>query len=167
MCAHITLPRPACVPVRAFLPLSVAVFFAVPAGAVGPPVPSAVLVDRCRELAADQQSEGARFCDSYVRGYLAGLRSAGWLTITPETPSRESFSDRAWRTRLGPRVRATVAPRICLPEGTPLQALVTQLLAYTYADAAASLADLSAPQLLENLLRSAYPCPRTPAAGQP
>lgn len=133
------------------------VAFAPIAAAVGQVEPAAVLVERCRGFSDDRESVAARLCDSYIRGYLAGARSTGSLNLTSEKGPQETFSERAWRTRLG---RATRSPRpqYCLPDGTSMHKLVEQLIAY--ADARASLESMSAQHLLDWMLRAAYPCSR-------
>jgi hypothetical protein len=133
---------------------------AAPAGQV---VPSAVLVERCRGFADDLESVAARLCDSYIRGYLAGARSGGWLSVHSDKGPRETFSERAWRTRLG-RATRSPSPQSCLPDGTPMHELVAKLL--VYADSRASLEGMSAPHLLEGMLRAVYPCSRKPATGK-
>jgi hypothetical protein len=137
--------------------------FAPAAAAVGQPMPSTLLVEHCREFAADPDSVNGRLCDSYVRGYLDGLVSAGWLTIaTGETPP-DNFTQRASRTRLG-APRSTAVPNACVPDRTSPQSLVAKLIAY--ADAQASVADVSSGQLIEGMLRSAYPCDRNRSRGE-
>jgi hypothetical protein len=126
-------------------------------------MPSTLLVEHCREFAPDPDSVNGRLCDSYVRGFLDGLVSAGWLTIATDEKPTDKFTQRASRTRLGfPRPAAV--PNACVPERTSPQTLVTQLIAY--ADAQAGLADMSSGQLIEGMLRSTYPCDRNSARGQ-
>jgi len=139
------------------------VAFTPVAAAVGEVLPAAVLVERCRGFADDLESVAARHCDSYLRGYLAGARSGGWLSLHSDQGPRETFSERAWRTRLG-RATRSPSPQSCLPEGTPMHELVAKLLAY--ADTRASLEGMSAPHLLEDMLRAVYPCSRKPATGK-
>jgi len=148
--------------IRAVVLLCSAAFapIAAPAGQV---VPSALLIERCRGFADDHKSAAARLCDSYIRGYLAGASSAGWLIFRSDKGPQETFSERAWRTRLG-RATRLPSPQSCLPDGTSMYELVAKLLAY--ADARTSLEGMSAPHLLEGMLRAVYPCSRKPVAGK-
>jgi hypothetical protein len=120
-------------------------------------VPSALLVERCRAYSHARASVPAQLCDAYLRGFLAGARTAGWLRAAPGEVTQETFSERAFRTRL-PR---TPRPQSCLPDGTAMSELITQLL--VFADAHPGLADTDARKLLETMLRSDYPCGRKPA----
>lgn len=131
--------------------------FASLAAASGPSMQATLLVDRCRGFTPEAPGTDALLCDSYIRGYLAGARTSGWLNVLSSDDSQETFAERAWRTRLGKSTR-TPRPQSCLKDGTTMDALVAALIAY--ADTRASLQDVSARQLMEEMLRAAYPCSR-------
>ncbi|MBK7902177.1 MAG: hypothetical protein IPJ97_03880 [Proteobacteria bacterium] len=127
------------------------------AKAVEHTLPSSTLVERCRGLAGAPPGAEGPLCESYLQGYLAGARSGGWLSIYEDGKPQETFSERAWRTRLGMSTRAP-KPQSCLPDGTTLADIATALIAY--AERRPTLENVSAQQLLEGMLRTSFPCVR-------
>jgi hypothetical protein len=121
--------------------------------------PAAVLVEHCRGFSDKAPSAAGTLCESYLRGYLAGARSGGWISFHADGEPQETFSERAWRTRLGKSTRSP-KPRSCLPDGTTLLELATTLA--VHAERRPSLENVSAEQLVEDMLRAAYPCSRVP-----
>lgn len=130
--------------------------------AVHQPLPASTLIDNCRRFSSDMTSEPAKLCEFYIQGFLAGVRKGGLLRSNvgaknAGTKSVESFSERAWRTRLGQNARSPT-PQYCLANDTKISELVTRLLAR--AETPASASESSAAQLLTGVLRGEYACGR-------
>jgi hypothetical protein len=129
---------------------------APPAGAdtAGAPVSAVDLLEQCREYGSERDSPRSAACESYIRGFLGGARERDSLEAT--CPSgEESFARRAARTRLGIDRRAP-PPLYCVADDTPIEQLVADLIAHGESHPGAE--DLSASELLAQLLRSVYPC---------
>jgi hypothetical protein len=90
------------------------------------PVSGARLAERCRVFQLEPDGKDGRFCSAYVRGFVDG--SPYVLIRTTQHPdSRESFTERAARTRLG---RLTpLRPQYCIDTSLSMRDLVAQILA--------------------------------------
>lgn len=80
----------------------------------------------CQAYVRAPESEDARACAAYVRGFIEGSAEVIVRSDSAQQLPRESFSERAWRTRLGV---SKTAPRYCLSTAVSLQELIAQLLA--------------------------------------
>jgi hypothetical protein len=88
------------------------------------PLSSRELHERCLEFAESPDSAGGQVCSAYLRAFVEGSQL---VTIEPVTVAGESFTQRAFRTRMGAPARA-LAPRYCLDSSLTMNAFVIQLL---------------------------------------
>lgn len=112
------------------------------------PISAAELYSSCLAHRDDPASAGGRACAGYLRGFLDGAR----VVATAEASSRESFGERALRTRAGSR-HATLV-RQCLDASASLDQLVDELLARRVADPAGT----SAATAVRHGIRSLRDC---------
>jgi hypothetical protein len=106
----------------------IALTFATPAAVAFDQVSSAGLAERCRAYLQDADSPDGRFCAGYVRGFIDGSPEVA-LMASPEGAARprESFAQRAARTRLGRSPRAR--PEYCIDASLGMMQLVEQVVA--------------------------------------
>ena len=121
------------------------------------PLPARELVERCEAFSQDPSSVSGGLCDSYIRGFLAGLFVEALVRIASDTESRETFAERAARTRIGMRLESTRNPHVCLAEGTSMDRLVQRLITH---GGQRELDGVTASDLLHRMLTSGYPCER-------
>ena len=86
-----------------------------PAAALPEALPAVELVAHCRAFTEDSESVAGRQCDAYIRGFFAALSAEGILAGAAEQSSRETFAERAARTRLS--VTCAPAERECAASG--------------------------------------------------
>jgi hypothetical protein len=91
------------------------------------PLTSVQLHELCLAYVEAPESEDAKACAAYVRGFIEGSDRIVLLSDDPAQGSEETFSERAWRTRLGIR---SPKPRYCLKEAVSMEEFITQLLMY-------------------------------------
>lgn len=108
------------------------------------------LTERCRVSMEDWHGPDGRFCDAYLRGFVDGSP----LVATQKARPGESFTQRAFRTRLGRPVSAR--PKYCIASETTIQDLVVQLL--TQAREAPPRSDTDANVLIYSMLARYHPC---------
>jgi len=96
------------------------------AAELGPePITGVELLALCQVYVHSPESADGRACAAYVRGFIDGSDEVILLAQDPQQP-RESFGERAWRTRLG---ISKPPPRFCLSAAVSLQDFAAQLLA--------------------------------------
>ncbi len=120
------------------------------------PLTSIELHELCRAYVHARQSADAHRCAAYVRGFVEG---SGRILLRPDDAKvtrRESFSERAWRTRLG--IRALSRPEYCLDDKVSLQELIAQVL--SQAERTPAKEDVSASALLYGTLSRFHKCRR-------
>jgi hypothetical protein len=117
------------------------------------PLTSMELHELCLAYVHAPQSEEARACAAYVRGFIEGSDQVVLRNDATEEARRESFSERAWRTRLG---TATPKPQYCLDESLPLRDFITQML--QQAEREPPMEDVSAEALLYGTLSRFHRC---------
>ena len=108
----------------------------------------------CLAYVEEPGSEAGKLCAAYVGGFVAGLTASNSVVVSNAKPARESFTDRALRTRLG--VRPSEQPAACLADSTSLHELIGQLLAQAEEQPPAEDADAS--EILTSALRRFHPC---------
>ena len=94
------------------------------------PLSAAELYSTCLAHRDDPESAAGRACAGYVRGFLDGVR----VVPIAESSSRESFRERALRTRAASRYATVV--RHCLPTTVSVEQLVGDLLTQRVANPA-------------------------------
>jgi hypothetical protein len=88
------------------------------------PLTSAELGELCGVYLESPESDQGRACSAYVRGFIEGSTK---VVVREDSEIRsESFSERAWRTRLG--IRSLPVPEYCVEKAISLRDFVVQLL---------------------------------------
>jgi len=87
---------------------------------------SVQLVELCSSYAEAPDTKQGRSCAAYLRGFLDGAADVMVRADEPDVTHRESFGERALRTRLGVRRRAP--PQYCIDQGLSVQRFIAQLL---------------------------------------
>lgn len=119
------------------------------------PLTSVELHELCLTYIDAPESDEGQACAAYVRGFIEGSDRVVLRSDEPAQAHAESFSERAWRTRLGvPRPE----PRYCLEETLSLQEFIAQLLAQ--AERKPPEQDVSAHELLYATLSRFHRCSR-------
>jgi hypothetical protein len=90
-------------------------------------VSSADLAGRCRVYLQDADSADGRFCAAYVRGFIDGAPAVVLVSPDEAVRSKESFAQRAARTRLGRPPSAR--PEYCIDVSLGMMRLVEQIVA--------------------------------------
>jgi Rap1a immunity proteins len=88
------------------------------------PLTSMELHELCLAYVHAPESEKAQACAAYVRGFIEGSEQIV-LRNGDKEARPESFSERAWRTRLGAN---PPKPRYCLKARLPLREFIAQML---------------------------------------
>ena len=88
------------------------------------PLTSMQLYELCLAYVRAPESEEAQACAAYIRGFIEGSEQVVLRNHNKQTRP-ESFSERAWRTRLGAN---PPKPRYCLKERLPLREFIAQML---------------------------------------
>lgn len=117
------------------------------------PLTSVELQALCQAYVHSPDSEDARACAAYVRGFIEGSELVIVRGEDVQPLRQESFSERAWRTRLGV---SRPEPRYCLSPAVTLQELIAQLLAQ--AEQKPPAGDVSARALLYATLSRFHRC---------
>jgi hypothetical protein len=119
------------------------------------PLTSVELHELCMAYIEAPASDEGQACAAYVRGFIEGSDRVVLRSNEGAQAHEESFSERAWRTRLGiPRPE----PRYCLEKTVSLQEFITQLLAQ--AERKPPEQDVSAQELLYATLSRFHRCSR-------
>lgn len=120
-----------------------------------------------RDLAAscaetgDAQVTDSGACGAYIRGFIDGAIATDprvTLNVAQELEQKESFGQRAYRTRLGQRLERfgpSYFAGFCIPLPVPLQEIADRVREMLAAEPAV---DESARELVYRSLRSYYPC---------
>lgn len=124
------------------------------------PITRGELRAHCRAFLETPGSHGALACESFVQGYMEGLRSAARIEARPpdHKGETESWTDRAARTRLGRAQlrRLQQADHYCVPENAPVASIIRQLV--DYLDAQPREDDAPAADALADTLRRHHAC---------
>jgi hypothetical protein len=117
------------------------------------PLSVAELQAYCRVFETEPQSDHARLCAHYVRGFVDGLIVAE-AGVDPAVQRSESWAERAARTRLGARYQARGLE--CLDDPVALRALIARVLQKL--DTQHAEGSSSARDLVLRVLRERSPC---------
>jgi hypothetical protein len=120
------------------------------------PLSAIELHERCRAYVDEPDSAKGRSCAAFVRGFIEGSPEIHYCANAWEKEQKESFSDRALRTRLGVRPHAT--PLYCLDSSVSLQNFIASIVSYI--DEHPSPEGLTASDVLYGTLRRSYRCER-------
>jgi len=86
------------------------------------------LQEQCREWLKSAKTPAAIACESYLTGFLNGLRVDAQLRVSANAEGEESWIDRGARTRISrtrwARLRAS---NICIPQPMPMQEIVSKV----------------------------------------
>ena len=115
----------------------------------------------CDAFAVDADSGEAAACIAFVQGFIAtGGAHDGTRDATLHTEARDSFIDRATRTRSGARLRALLADRnrYCIGDDMDVEEVVMRVSAYVAAlDEESKALSERAEQIVRALVES-FPC---------
>ncbi len=132
---------------------AVVLFFILASAHAVEPLKSDVLLQQC----SSEDNVSRLACRSWIQGFMGGAYA---IRTGKETKpvKKETFSERAARTRMAPRrdlYGLNYDAKYCVPSGTTIEELADKLIAY-----AGSLKQVSdhANQLMLGLLRKHYPC---------
>ena len=127
------------------------------------PLSTPELAERCSYYFEDADGEDAIFCVRYVHGFIDGAIATDervMLNVASELDRKETYSERAIRTRLGrntKRFGSTVYADFCLGEPVPLievvEKVVHNLMNRKFLDE-----QLLARDAVYSTLRMEYPC---------
>lgn len=142
--------------IRRLLLIGLMVSLSATAAAVEP-LSSEVLLRQCGIYARDSVANEAVSCRAWVQGFIGGA-FATRTAVTTDPDKKESFTERATRTRVG-RGRLQFGQNYqagyCLPATATLDEIIAGLNAYA---AALERRPEQANQLMLALLRDRYPC---------
>ncbi len=129
----------------------------------GAPPPARQLRSDCKSYVDSPDSPDGRRCMAYIQGFLDGANAASRPPAQAAAdPKRETFSERALRTRL--RERDWTPPRpdagICVPDAVPTADVVTQVIAHL--DTGPPSAEDTAATLVHAALVARFPCGPAP-----
>lgn len=85
------------------------------------------LQQHCLEYTDASQSADSLLCAAYLRGFIEGSSKVQFLTDEVKSGRRESFDERAFRTRLG--VRRDAKSLYCVDRSLSLSQFVAEMLA--------------------------------------
>jgi hypothetical protein len=115
------------------------------------------LKEQCREWLESASTPAAVACESYLTGFLNGLRVDVQLRVSAEPDGEESWIDRGARTRVSrtrwARLRAS---RICIPQPMPMREIVSYVVENL--DAAVDASDAATADVVASTLRQHYSC---------
>lgn len=133
-------------------------FFAGSASAV-----DTLTVQELKDLCLDADPQSSRVCTFYLRGFLDGALTTDPLVV--ENVAREledeSFSERAFRTRLGPRLEhygAAYFADLCVTESVSVDDLYDVVSKALETLASRNAGSDSAREFVYQVLRENYPC---------
>jgi hypothetical protein len=118
------------------------------------PLSAAELRRRCLAYVEDSHSADGRSCSAYVRGFVEGSPLVRVYDPDDAQPARESFSERAFRTRVG--VQGLQRPLYCVASTVTLPQFVSQMLDHLEEQPPGP--DASASDVLLGVLRRSYRC---------
>lgn len=118
------------------------------------PLTSIELHELCLAYVHAAQSEEAHRCAAYVRGFVEGSERILLRADEAKVTRRETFSERAWRTRLG--IGAPSRPEYCLDATVSLRELIGRVLSQAVKTPPRE--DMSASALLYGTLSRFHRC---------
>ena len=142
----------------------VLMLLAAPAVRAVPPLPSAAFIDYCETYDANPEDADGLRCAIYIQGFLDGAVATDERVarnVAEEYERRESFTDRAARTRLGPvlaRTSVSAYAEYCLGDPVPVQEVIERVLEFVRTHPSGG--EMPARDLVYAALRTHYPCPK-------
>lgn len=124
---------------------------------------TAELVSHCDKYHDEAAEEDRIFCVRYIQGFIDGAIATDervMRSVAEEYESKETFSERAKRTRVGSRLErygATSYAGYCLGDPVPLREVV-EFVVEDAQDQARIAANPLARDLVYSTLRDHYPC---------
>ena len=124
---------------------------------------TAELVSHCDKYHDEAAEEDRIFCVRYIQGFIDGAIATDervMRSVAEEYESKETFSERAKRTRVGSRLErygATSYAGYCLGDPVPLREVV-EFVVEDAQDPALIAANPLARDLVYSTLRDHYPC---------
>lgn len=118
------------------------------------PLSGSELHERCRAYASAPHSTEGRSCAAYIRGFIEGSTLVQLHTSETAVTQQESFSERAFRTRLG--LRSSAQPLYCVDRTMSLSRFIMQMLAHL--DERPRERDANAGDVLYSTLQRFYRC---------
>lgn len=121
------------------------------------------LASHCKYFADQPDSEDGIFCVRYIQGFIDGAVVTDervTYNVADEYERKESYSERATRTRIGKRLElygSSVYAEFCLGEPVPLKEVV-DLVAADLEDEKLVAENPLARELVYRTLRTQYPC---------
>ena len=138
--------------------------FVAPATFAVEPLSTEELAEHCAYYPTDQTGTDAVFCVRYIQGFIDGAVATDervTKNVSDEYEKRESFTDRAIRTRAPDqrmkRYGATVYAEFCLGAPVPLEEVVLRVIA-DLSQAEVLTEHALARDAVYTVLRRDYPC---------
>jgi len=139
---------------------------ASPAAQAVEPLSTAELMSHCKHYYNEQATEDRIFCVRYIQGFIDGAVATDERVarnVVNEYEKKETYSQRAARTRIGNRLDrygASVYADYCLGDPVPLKEVVEHLVVDSQDEAWLETSQL-ARDLVYRSLREHYPCVET------
>ena len=130
-------------------------------------LPARELASHCTAFPDDSTSADGEYCVRYIQGFIDGAVATDarvMLNMQSEMEERESFSERAKRTRVPNRRelrRAAEYAEFCLGDPVPLREVVTKVVDDLNAALDGLPEDATARDFVYQSLRTHYPCDNT------
>jgi hypothetical protein len=122
------------------------------------------LVYHCERLQAEPEGADAQYCVRYIQGFIDGAVATDarvMLNVEDEQKDKETFSERAKRTRMpnnADRFRAARLAGFCLGDPLPLREVVSLVVADLVARDQGVLGESPAREVVYESLMAHYPC---------
>ncbi len=118
------------------------------------------LESHCKVLPEENESADAQYCIRYIQGFIDGAVATDvrvMLNLEAELSGKETFSERAYRTRVGDIKRANKYAEFCLGDPVPLLEVVEKIVS-DLSNSEDLMPDTAAREFVYAALRKHYPC---------
>ena len=122
------------------------------------------LISHCHRIEAEPEGTDAQYCIRYIQGFIDGAVATDvrvMLNVEADPDNRESFTQRAMRTRTPSRadqIRAAQLAGFCLGDPLPLREVVSRVVADLVALDIGDTAESPARDAVYQSLLDHYPC---------
>ena len=122
------------------------------------------LISHCHRIEAEPEGADAQYCIRYIQGFIDGAVATDarvMLSVEADPHSRESFTERARRTRMPSRadqIRAARFAGFCLGDPLPLREVVDRVVSDLVALDVGDTAESPARDAVYQSLLDHYPC---------
>ncbi len=122
------------------------------------------LISHCHRIEAEPEGADAQYCIRYIQGFIDGAVATDvrvMLNVEADPDNRESFTQRAMRTRTPSRadqIRAAQLAGFCLGDPLPLREVVGRVVADLVALDIGDTAESPARDAVYQALLDHYPC---------